>query len=384
MHDTKHTPTLIGTTVAYVNQCISLCLFWIQHFLFVWLHTIVQKIVHFIPFGPQCSKSGRAFVLLTRFTELIKAKPYITNQDVNIEPPKSHYDKMLLLRKKLIKLFDNNLRLLYPNHSYNQQQLIIEPVTLFNGIKSDEQSFFITTKNNKIGGSKGTVIYYHGGGFMCGESTTYANILTPWLYEHNFDCLVVDYGLCPYYTPEQIGQQGRKAYDYLVNERGVDPRSIVCAGESAGANLSLQVVRELVAEGNYDRLPAGLALFSPWVDLTLSTNSWKNSGPDMVLTDNMCRLGEKLEIFSPDLSRQFSPIHFDLSHFPPCFVSWGAEERLSDECQILCDRLTNHGVELTKDVHPGMFHAFTLFHKYIHEGKLSFDRAASFIKKNIR
>jgi acetyl esterase/lipase len=223
-------------------------------------------------------------------------------------------------------------------------------------------------------------LYIHGGGFLCGESTTYVNILTPWLHENNFDCLVVDYGLCPQHTPEEIGIQGRRAYDYLIHDLHLDPKHIVVAGESAGANLSIQVVRELVCEGN--KVPAGLVLLSPWVDLTLSTNSWRNSGSDVVLTDNLCRLGEKLEIWADgEESRKYSPLFMDLSHLPPCMVSYGDQERLSDECVQLCDRLRECGVHVTEDPQKGMFHAFSLFHKYIPEGKMSLDRAAAFIKQ---
>jgi monoterpene epsilon-lactone hydrolase len=393
MHSSAFPPTIIGAISSLVHQWISLCLLLIKHSLFVWLHKLLSIILYFIPFGIQCSAEGRAFIYFTHFIEFIGVKSVITNQDVNIEVPSSHFEKMLVIRQKLVELFDKNLRLLYPKHTYDSQQLTITPLKLFDAkfFYGDEKSFFITTHSKEGPNSpieekrpsKVTILYFHGGGFLCGESTTYLNILLPWLYEYNLDCLLVDYGLCPHHSPEEIAVQGRIAYDYLINERSINPRNLFCAGESAGANLAIQVVRELVVEGNYDRLPAGLILLSPWVDLTLSTNSWKTSGTDMVLTDNMCRLGEKLEIFSREQSYQYSPIFADLSHLPPCLVSFGEQERLRDECELLCDRLRHFGVEVTRDPYKGMFHAFSLFHKYIPEGKMSLDKAASFIKQHV-
>jgi len=376
----------------FVQLRISLCLFWLKHFLFVWLHFIVSTVERFIPFGPSCSAEGRAFIHLTRFTEMIGVKPSVSAKDVSSKAPSSHHEKMLLLREKLVQLFDNNLHLCYPKHTFEgrPELLKISPVKLFDAkeFNGEEKSYFITTQNNRRqdghDGTKATVLYFHGGGFMCGESTTYANILAPWLHENNLDCLVVDYGLLPMHTPEEIAVQGRRAYDYLVEDLEISPKHIVCAGESAGANLALQVVRELASEGNTNRLPAGMVLLSPWVDLTLSSNSWKSAGTDVVLTDNMCRLGEKLEIWQDgEESHRYSPLFMDLSHLPPCLVSWGDQERLRDECEMLCNRLSDCGVEVTKDPHRGMFHAFSLFHKYIPEAKLSLDKAASFIKQRI-
>jgi monoterpene epsilon-lactone hydrolase len=383
------TTTPIDAVTEFVHQRISLCLFWIKHYLFVLILSLLTFIATVLPFGRNCSAEGFAFIVLTRFTELIGVKPTVTANDVHAEQPAVHFDKMMLLRQKLVKLFDHNLHTCYPTATTkdNHEEVKILPVQLFDkeSFRGEEKSFFIRTNNSSIKegqqGQKITVLYIHGGGFLCGESTTYVNILTPWLHENNFDCLVVDYGLCPSHTPEEIAMQGRRAYDFLEHDMHIDPKHIVVAGESAGANLSIQVVRELVCEGN--KLPAGLVLLSPWVDLTLSTNSWRNSGSDVVLTDNLCRLGEKLEIWQDgEESRKYSPLFMDLSHLPPCMVSYGDVERLCDEGVQLCERLRGCGVSVTEDPQKGMFHAFSLFHKYIPEGKMSLDRAAAFIKQH--
>lgn len=346
--------------------------------MFVHLLWVLGIVEEFINCSIPCSAQGRAFIHFARFTEFIGVKPFISQRDVNSSTSTgSYYENMLLLRSKLVKLFDENLRVCYPENTH-ENKVQITPVKIFdeksfNGV---EKSFMIKTNSTKA-----TVLYYHGGGFLCGETTTYVNILTPWLYNNNLDCLVVDYGLCPFHTPEDIVSQARQAYDYLINTVRVDPRTIIFAGESAGANIALHVVLDLVREGN-DKLPAGVLLFSPWVDLTLSTESWKSSGADIVLTDSMCRLGEKLNIWSEgEDPRKYSPLFMDLSHLPPVLVSWGGQERLRDESEQLCNRLDDCGVNVTRDPHEGMFHAFTLFHKYIPEGKWSLDKAASCVRK---
>ena len=60
-------------------------------------------------------------------------------------------------------------------------------------------------------------------------------------------------------------------YDYLVNDVGYIPESIIIEGDSAGANLALALTRYLL-ENKLSNIPppGGLVLVCPWTDLGLS------------------------------------------------------------------------------------------------------------------
>lgn len=58
----------------------------------------------------------------------------------------------------------------------------------------------------------------------------------------------------------------------LAPPLSIPPENIIIMGDSAGGGLSLALCMYLRDEGY--KLPAGLVLMSPWVDLTMSCGSW--------------------------------------------------------------------------------------------------------------
>jgi len=377
-------------TAGFVLPILFFIRTWIKHYLFRIFLVLFELQEHLWPTAKVLCPRTRGFIRFIRFTEFIGVKPTITMDVLNELPEsESHYDNILFLKKKLIHLFDDNLGTLYPSHAFvnSEDKVRITRKRLFKEESfHNEHSYFIETFNkSKEEFPKATVLYFHGGGFLVGTGTTYKNILTPWLYENNFDALIVDYKLCPDHTPEKMIEDARAAFFYLINERKISPKNIILAGESAGANIVLNMLIRYLKEGNREHLPAGMVLMSPWADLTLSTPSWKSSLDDMVLTDALCRVGEKLSVWKPDEDpRSYSPIFLDLSELPPAFVSWGESERLRDESLLLCDRMNQCGVSVERDPVKGMFHAFCLFHEYIPEARQSFIKAAEFIKQRVQ
>eukprot|EP01068_Selenidium_serpulae_P002726 Selendium_serpulae@DN2643_c0_g1_i2.p2 len=77
------------------------------------------------------------------------------------------------------------------------------------------------------------------------------------------------------------------AYRYLVESRNLDSGRIVLMGDSAGGNLALSTC---IKSAQLDLPPpAGLALISPWLDLTASGPSYKeNAKRDPILNPSNC------------------------------------------------------------------------------------------------
>ncbi|KAL0487986.1 esterase [Acrasis kona] len=342
--------------------------------------------LRFIPYEPKTSPEGRAFMDMIRFTEFIGAKFSIRNSELNKPIPPTRDEKIHHLSVKLAELFDWNLHFCYPTNVVPRKFMRVDKINLF-----DEESFddfgrreetYLIRATKQSNTARTCILYFHGGGFMSGETRTYVNILTPWLHENNLDCLLVDYSMNKTDLPEVLLRQGLQSYFYLL-QTFPPSTNIVLMGESAGANLAIQVALNYNKQFT-ERRPDCMVLLSPWVDLTLQTHSWKESNKvDVVLSDNVCRLGDKLEIYTKEESRKLSPLHTDLSHLPPSFVAYGKHERLHDEGFLLCDKLRKCGVVIEEEPFEGMFHAFSLFHSYVPEGKLSLKNAASFINKHI-
>jgi len=83
--------------------------------------------------------------------------------------------------------------------------------------------------------------------------------------------LMVDYRRTPEETREDSQADVNKAYRWAVGQPGVSPASMLIMADGLGCALALNLCIELrdeIAAGGDDLLPAGVALLSPWVDLS--------------------------------------------------------------------------------------------------------------------
>ena len=125
------------------------------------------------------------------------------------------------------------------------------------------------------------ILYCHGGGYSTG-STVYARTLTTKLAESTgMDVFCFNYRLAPECKFPAAAEDAMKAWNYLMY-LGYGARDVIVAGDSAGGNLALSLTLKLKDEGRM--LPRGLALMSPWTDLTKSGKSYQTrSSVDPVL-----------------------------------------------------------------------------------------------------
>ncbi|CAG8604420.1 7305_t:CDS:2 [Dentiscutata erythropus] len=131
------------------------------------------------------------------------------------------------------------------------------------------------------------VLYLFPGGYYTGSSKSSRRIAQKIAEDAECSVLVIDYRLTPQHQFPAPLCDVLAAYLYLTNpgpEAGfepIDPKQIVFAGASAGGGLAVATALFLRDVGL--PLPAGLVLWSPWVDLTSSMASqWK---PEMNKTD---------------------------------------------------------------------------------------------------
>lgn len=109
-------------------------------------------------------------------------------------------------------------------------------------------------------------------------------------------------------------------------------------------------------------LPAGGAVLSPWVDLTLSGRSID----DNARFDYLARA--TLEVYVSRFARgvdrrhpHVSPVFADLRGLPPLLVQVGEAEALLDDARTLAARAFDAGVDVELSEYADMIHAFQLF-----------------------
>ena len=188
----------------------------------------------------------------------------------------------------------------------------------------------------------------------------YARTLTTKLAESTgMDVFCFNYRLAPECKFPAAAEDAMKAWNYLMY-LGYGARDVIVAGDSAGGNLALSLTLKLKDEGRM--LPRGLALMSPWTDLTKSGKSYQTrSSVDPVLDhEYLDRMIENyaggMELTNPYIS----PLFGKLEGLPPVYIQVGDNELLLSDSTQLHKNLVKADVSARIDIYKGMWHVFQM------------------------
>ncbi|HHS93807.1 MAG TPA: alpha/beta hydrolase [Rhodobacterales bacterium] len=221
------------------------------------------------------------------------------------------------------------------------------------------------------------VLYLHGGAFVAGRPAGFVGLTARIARLTRLEVFVPDYRLAPEHPFPAAVEDARRAWDSLI-ARGYRARDIVLGGDSAGGNLALGLLAELLAQGTS---PAGLFAFSPVTDLTFSGESiTANADADAVLPverrADLVRL--YLQGAAPDDPRA-SPLFASFRNPPPVFLQFSKTEVLADDSRRMAERLRAAGGTVIIDAWPDAPHVWVLFDGQVPEARQALKRAAAFI-----
>ncbi|KAJ9458657.1 Esterase [Diplonema papillatum] len=237
-------------------------------------------------------------------------------------------------------------------------------------------------------GSPPLIFYLHGGGFVAGSAGVYRGMISPVATKLNSNVFAVEYRKMPEHPLPAAVNDAVAAYRYLTVDKGVNPRKIVFAGDSAGGCLCLLTLLEIQKQPDLQQ-PAGAMLMSPYVDITISTDSWvRNRGKDFILEPRIIDAAREMFTQSPNFTleeaKQFSPALFPVAAFeglPPLFVSASTTEPLIDEINIFLDKLRSARVPVTAVFRDNCPHVFQMFYRWCPEAKEVMDQGIEFLKE---
>jgi monoterpene epsilon-lactone hydrolase len=229
----------------------------------------------------------------------------------------------------------------------------------------------------------GTILYFHGGSFSLGSPET-AMVLTANLVRRTgLRAISLDYRLAPENPFPAAIDDALAAYRELLDS-GVDPASVVFAGDSAGGGLA--VTTTLAARDAGLPLPAAIVGFSAGLDHTRTGASMTTKeGIDPFFTQAaMAHTGELyLAGADPDQPLLAPAVHADLTGFPPILLQVGTNELLLDDSVRLAERAREAEVDVILDVTAGVPHVFQAWVDSLDEAGEAFDRAALFIRQRV-
>jgi len=234
------------------------------------------------------------------------------------------------------------------------------------------------------GARPGTILYFHGGGFVFGSPETALSLTANLVVKTGFTSFSVDYRLAPEHPFPAGIDDALSAYRALL-DRGTDPATIAFAGDSAGGGLTITTC--LAARDAGLPMPAAIVAFSPGLDATRTGESVDTkAGIDPIFTraaldhtGSMYRAGQ--DPHQPLLS---PATRADLTGFPPMLLQVGTNELLLDDSTRTAARATAAGVDVILDITADVPHVFQSFAGVLDEADQALDRAALFISQQLR
>ncbi|KAG1828434.1 Alpha/Beta hydrolase protein [Suillus variegatus] len=215
-------------------------------------------------------------------------------------------------------------------------------------------------------GQSRIILYIHGGAYYSSSAAAQRTLTIPLSKYTNARVFAIDYRLAPETIfPGQL-HDVVSTYFRLTDDLRVPPENLVVAGDSAGGALGLALL--LYLRDNGYTLPGGAMLFSPWVDLTLSCESWDTNaaydiiptpGPTAHLHPVIMYLGDTLE---QSITHPYaSPLFGKFDGLPPMLIQCGEAEVLHDEIVLLSHKASLAGVQVQLETYEDAIHVFQAF-----------------------
>ncbi len=225
------------------------------------------------------------------------------------------------------------------------------------------------------------LLFFHGGGYCSGSIQSHRRMVTEAGRAAGVRTLAVGYRLAPEHPFPAALDDAMIAWRFLRKE-GIAAARIAVGGDSAGAGLTLALIRELRSAS--DPPPGCAWLVSPWTDLTLSGASLaaKDAVDPLI---HKAYLGELADAYLPaGMDRRdprVSPLYADLRGLPPLLIQVGSAETLLDDAARLAAAAGAADVPVTLEIWPHMIHAWPVWNAHLEPGRRALASAGAFMRR---
>ena len=205
--------------------------------------------------------------------------------------------------------------------------------------------------------SEYVILYCHGGGYVSGGLDYAGNLSTKLAMATGFTVYSFAYRLAPEHPYPAAPEDAAAVWDYLM-ENIAAADHVLLAGDSAGGNMALCLTQRLISEGK--PAPRELLLFSPWTDMTGSSESYvTNQDIDPILTKEFVMDSAKAYMGENDpMDPAFSPLFGSFENFPPVYIMAGRNGILLDDSVKLKERIDSSGGKAELDIEEKGWHVY--------------------------
>jgi len=221
--------------------------------------------------------------------------------------------------------------------------------------------------------SMGTLIYFHGGGFVVGDLDSHHDVCANLAEKSQLRVVSVAYSLAPEHKhPAQFND----AYHAVKIASNTYPEPLIVAGDSAGGNLAACVCHSLRST---DINLSGQVLIYPSLGTNMDSKSFiiHSNAPLLSTKDMLYYKKIRCENDVPEDDATFAPLNDeDFSNLPPTIVFTAACDPLVDDGEKYCEKITNSG-GLAKWINEaGLVHGYLRARSEVARASNSFERIA--------
>lgn len=206
--------------------------------------------------------------------------------------------------------------------------------------------------------TSGTLIYLHGGAYALGSARGYRGLAAQLAAAAGMTALVPDYTRAPHAHYPVALEEMAAVYTRLLDD-GLDPKTTVIAGDSAGGGLTLALAMALRDRGI--QAPAALGLICPWADLAVDIEATRPALRDPLILPSMCTEWAPRYVGSSDPRLPgISPVYGDMSGLPPIVMQTAGDDPIcvdADKIETAC-AASKTSIEHRR--FAGMWHDFHL------------------------
>lgn len=229
-------------------------------------------------------------------------------------------------------------------------------------------------------GDSRTILYFHGGGYVAGSSSTHRDLAARISRACGVRVLLVDYRLAPEHPYPAAFEDGLRSFRWL-RENGVAAAEIVIGGDSAGGGLALATLLAL-RDGGEEPAKAAF-LLSPWLSQIPDGESYTTRAEADPFVTKEHVLACAMAFLGSTDPRELVLFDKDLRGLPSLLVQVGEDEILLSDSLRLVERARAAGVETSLEIWEEMWHVFQSFAVIVPEAGDAIGRIGAFVREKL-
>ena len=252
----------------------------------------------------------------------------------------------------------------------------------------------ILVKNHTVGirmflpnkNTNNLIIYFHGGGFVCGSVENYTKICAILAKNTNAIVVSVDYRLAPEYPfPNGLNDCYEVTKYFFSKDSFLGDKEIILMGDSAGGNLA-SVVSIIASESKEFKVKKQILLYPLTYHLHNDNSRFKSikeNGTNWILTNK--RINNYLDLYVKDKtkldSKYVAPLNADnLYNQPKTLIITAEFDPLRDEGEAYGKKLKEFKNEVKIYRIKDVIHGFFTYFPNSQENKKCYKLINNFIK----